>query len=301
MPTSVGDYTTLSGITNITDAVLDEQLVENLMAFFNWGLLNVGAFFNVKRPSTKSKFHVANDPNFTAGRVWESTTSDFVWETSASLGPILYGYQPAVPSLYVNNSLRTSGFYLNYDEGQIVFDTAQPATSVVEMEYAYRRFHFYDTNADWFQSLVFDPLPGQDFDQLLAQNRVHLPAIIIEVPSDSTFIPYQLGDRSVLENITVLFHVIADDDEDRDKIVYVLKRMYQKTIWLYDTNKVADANKFPLQENGSLSPNPLRYPELVNQFGFRKCIFIGVRPQDITPKLPMFRAIVRATLQILTP
>lgn len=296
MTLPAGDFTTIPGISRVSDAVLEEQLVENLIAFFNWALLGIGAFYNVRRPSPKSVFQIADTPNYVTGTVWESTKSNWVYETS-----IAFATQPISVSVYVNNTLTTTGFYINYIDGQIVFDNPLAATTVVEAEYSYRRFNFYPADSDWFHQVVFDPLPDADLRNTLAKNRVYLPAIIVEVVGDTTLTPLQLGDLSVWEDQVVLFHILTDQAEDRDKLLYIFKRMYQKTIWLYDTNKVADANAYPTTIEGSVVSSPLMYPDLINEFAWKRCIFFNIRPQDVTLQLPLFRAVVRTSLRIQMP
>lgn len=290
-------YTQLPGITQINDAVFDEQIVDNLIAFFDWGLLGIGAFTNVVRPSPKSKFHVADTPNYVSGTVWETSVGNWVWETGVS-----YQTQPlAISGVYVNNVLVTTGFYINYLDGQIVFDNPLSASTTVEMEFSYKRFDLVSGTADWFHEILFDPLPEASLTEILAKNRVYLPAVIIEVVAGGSLIPLQLGDTSAIETQPVLFHILTDRYDDRDKLLYIFKRMFDKTIWLYDVNAVADANAFPLHPNGSLVASPLQYPDLVNTYGFKKCRITNVIPQDITPQLPLFRAVVRINLEVDLP
>lgn len=294
-----GNFTSLPGIDRITDATFDEQISENLIAFFDWGLLGIGAFFNVKRPSVRSKFHPVDTPNFVFGRVWETSKGNWVWENN-----IPYSLQPTqISGVYIDDVFvpKDTGYYINYPDGQIIFDEPVASTSRVEMNFSYRRFNLYESDSDWFHQVVFDPLPESGVRDILAKNRVYLPAVIIEVIPDTTFTPLQLGDNSVIENQSVLFHIISDNDEDRNKFIYILKRMYNKTIWFYNTNKVAQENKFPLTPEGSVSSNALTYPGLIEEFAWKKCIFSNIRPQDITSQLPLYRAVVRATLQVYMP
>lgn len=290
-------YTQLPGITQINDAVFDEQIVENLIAYFDWGFLSIGAFTNVARPSPKSKFHVASTPNYVPGTVWETSRGNWVWENT-----IPYGVQPTqIAGVYINGTLTTTGFFINYIDGQVIFEAPLASTTTVEVEFAYKRFSFFDGDADWFHQVIFDPLPLDSLTEILAKNRVYLPAIIIEVVAGASLVPLQLGDTSVIENQPVLLHILTDRFEDRDKLLYIFKRMFDKTLWFYDVNAVADANAFPLNEDGSLVDSPLMYPDLLNAFMWKKCRVVDVKPQDITPQLPLFRAVVRLELQTDLP
>lgn len=282
----------LPGVASITDATLEDMLVENLTAYFDWGMLGIGAFFAVKRPSSKSKLKIVDEPNFTYGRVWQTNRANWIWEPSAA----------APPMVYKNNVVvNEANYYVNYPAGQVVFNSAQDPTFNLEVEYTYRRFNFYDSDSDWFQQVVFNPLSESVLRTTLASNSVLLPAVIIEVSDTLRLVPHQLGDYSFYNDQIVLFHIISDTDEDRNKIVYILKNMFSHTIWLYDVNKVAEADAFPLDEDGRPKTDPLTYPELVEGYRWKRCIFTDIRPQAITPQLPLFRAVVRTILRILIP
>ena len=53
-----------------------------------------------------------------------------------------------------------------------------------------------------------------------------------------TFRGYQLGGGQFV-NTDVLFHIVADDEYTRDKLVDVVSLQNEKTIWMYDIDKVA--------------------------------------------------------------
>jgi len=46
------DYTKLKGVTNIADSMISTQISDNVIEFFNWGLLEAGGYFNVNMPAT---------------------------------------------------------------------------------------------------------------------------------------------------------------------------------------------------------------------------------------------------------
>jgi hypothetical protein len=301
-------YTVLPGFPRVSDAVLEDQLVENLIDYFNWILLQAGGFTNVKRPSFKSKFKPAIIAGVADNKVWEVKpsvgnpgTGNWVWESDIS-----YTYQPINPvKVYINNTLSpltgSEAAYVNYRDGQIVFASPRPSTDVIEVEYSFRRFNFYDSDHDWFQQVVFDPISDDFILNLFAKNRVYLPAIIIELVSGGKTFGFQLGDYTKVEQVPVLFHILADRDEDRNKILRLLKTIHSHTIILYDTNKVADANRFAINSDGSVNPDAYTYPDLLENYAWKRARVIDVAVQDNTPQLPLFRAMVKVTLEILMP
>ena len=74
-------YTTLKGLTKYGETTLTSHMEDGAVTFFNWGLLEAGAFFNVKIPSSgiyggdSHRLRLVDDPNYTKGQVWEGFRS----------------------------------------------------------------------------------------------------------------------------------------------------------------------------------------------------------------------------------
>src|SRR5579859_2905287 len=101
-----GTPTQLKGVTDIGRPLLTEMLESNISQFFQWGLLNVGNFFQVRIPTSGayggdfSRLRLGDDPNFPAGQVWEGVRKDWVWESGLN-----YAVQPIqISGVYVNGS-----------------------------------------------------------------------------------------------------------------------------------------------------------------------------------------------------
>jgi hypothetical protein len=67
------------------------------------------------------------------------------------------------------------------------------------------------------------------------------------------------------------FRILAENKNDRNKILDIIRNQQDATIALFDTNKIAQDNVFPLDANGDLIANPLMYPDLLCQYLWRKC------------------------------
>ena len=86
MPT----YTSLKFIDSVGKTTLSQQLQDNLVEFFSWGLIDKGGFFNVNIPAVglyggnKHQLRLVDDPNYTAGQVWEGYRNNWVWESGLS-------------------------------------------------------------------------------------------------------------------------------------------------------------------------------------------------------------------------
>jgi hypothetical protein len=66
-------YTRLKGINDISESTLCDQLESNLMTFFNWGMLCIGAFGSVDLGASgvyggdMSRLRAVTDPNYQNG------------------------------------------------------------------------------------------------------------------------------------------------------------------------------------------------------------------------------------------
>jgi hypothetical protein len=141
---------------------------------------------------------------------------------------------------------------VDYPNGRVVFDAPVPQTGVVQCEYSYRLFQLYTADAPWWQQLQTDSFRADDpqFLQVgsgawdvLAQNRVQLPAVVVEaVPRRPR--GYEVGGGETVQQ-DVLFHVLAED------------RFHYK--WLHDAlTPVAEAAPRVRQEPPAHRPTPSR-------------------------------------------
>ena len=112
--------------------------------------------------------------------------------------------------------------------------------------------HFLqDASGDWSQ---------------LAGSRFQLPAIAIEMAPRRKNTPYQLGGGQYI-NTDVIFHVYAEDEYTRDKLVDIISFQDDKTVYLFDTNRMTTDNRFPLDYRGAKASGALTYPDLIKPSG----------------------------------
>jgi hypothetical protein len=317
-------YTSLKGISNFGDAQLTQQLEHNLVEFFKWGLLGVGAFFNVTIPSSGAYGGVYNrlrpvteDLNYTDGQVWEGFRKDWIWESG-----IEYGYQPIqISGVYVNNvfypssTAGTYSHYINYPLGQVVFNNAISTNSVVSLEYSYRWIQIYAASTvPFFQELMTNSwrvdnptffAQGSGLWNVLSQNRVQLPAVYVEAVPNAKLKGYQLGGGQIVDQ-DVLFHIFSEDKFSKDQLTDIVKQQQDKTIWTFDRNLMMDNNAYPLDYRGEKTSGAKCYPALVSAvedggYRWKKAIFINNYSQDLGITNGIYRSVVRATMQIIMP
>ena len=166
----VTNYLKLAGVTHFSDADHSTQVENNLKMFLDWALMGAGAWFDVEFVSAKNNppspsgtyggdfsiLRKVKDPNITDGKVWESARKDWIWE-SGQVYTDKSGNEKEpiqVSGVYINNTFQPSGFYIDYPNGRVIFDTAQ--TGTIQAEYSYRYVQVYcASKTPWFNQLQF--------------------------------------------------------------------------------------------------------------------------------------------------
>lgn len=301
--------TTFKGIKNINEAALCEQLESNLIEFFNWGLLCIGGF-----ATATGGLRPVSDPGYTDGQVWEGFRQDWVWESG-----IDYSVQPIqVSGVYVNNVFypgNTTGIYahrVNYPWGRITFNNPLPINSVVQTNYSYRLFTVQSSDQKWFRQVMFESfrVDNSDFLQygsgvwnVLAEERVQLPAVVVDVVPRRNMFGFELGGTQTIHQ-DVLFHIFTEKPSDRKTMMDVITYQKDKIIPLFDKNLMAAQNRFPLDYYGNIASGALCYPDLIKQTdngGFywgKGAEFIQMGMQETISMPPLYQAVVRATMEI---
>lgn len=295
-----GDYTKLKGVGSFAGIDFEDQLIENLISFFDWSFLCLDGFETVSRNYGQRGILKPTDNPL----VWESSKANWVWESGFGTIPYASSQPVTIDGIYIDNIFSANdgtSYKINYNYGEILFNsnTVPASTSIVSLNYSYKRFNFYSADNEWFRQVIFDPLEESKLVEVMAKERVYLPAIIVEFVPSTRLEPYQLGsgiDYFLFQD--VIFHILSDQFSDRNKAVYAFIKQLDKTIWLYDIGKIADANDFSLDLDGSPTQSAKQYPELVDTYPYARALFKSLIGQEITKELALFRASVRATMQI---
>ena len=306
-------------VSSIGDNYLLNQLEDNLKSFLDNGFLHIGAFVNVDIPTSGlyggvfSDLKPSTQPGFKPGQIWQSFKKDWVWETGIDYN----GYSPInFSGLYINNTFYAAptgsgnfSYAINYPLGQVVFDKPISSNATVKAEYSYRWCQVYKSsnNQHWqeLQELSYKPAPqinqssSGDYN-LAASHRIQMPAIIIEPISRSYSKPWQIGGSAFAVDQDVLLHVFTENAHDNNKIVDIIRLQKDKTISLYDINKVVNSGVYSLNYNGSLNPSGLCYDDLLNNFRWKPCFFkeISVLNMESSNK-NLYWCTLRVTSQVI--
>ena len=315
---AVNSYTRLNKhVSQVGETLLTSQIESNMKSYLDWGLLGIGSFSNVSIPTsgafggTFDKLRLVDDPSYSQGQIWEAARKDWVWETG-----VYYDSQPVqISGVTVNGTFygtgdATYGHHYNYPLGRVVFNSAIPENSNVQLNYSYRNVQTYIADqAPWWDEIQYGSLRVDDstlYDsgsgnwQILANNRVQLPAVVIEATSRRQFRPYEMGTVGNFVYTDVLFHIISESRWWRNQLVDIISLEKDRSIWLYDNNLVASATGYPLDYRGMLLPDAPMYPKLVNAYRFKMARFYGINVTEMqSPTARLHRGTVRATFEIV--
>ena len=247
--------TTFTHVSQVGNTLLNSQLESNLKSFLDWGMLGIGGWFNVNIPTsgawggTFDQLRLVDDPSYGEGQVWESARKDWVWENEV---PYTGGSPISITGVSVDGTFYGTGdatyaHHYNYPLGRVVFDNPIASTSTVKLEYSYRNVQVYIADqAPWWDELQYNSMRVDDssFSQvgsgnwaILSNNRVQMPAVVIEAVPRRTYQPYELGSSNNFITQDVLFHVVSESRWWRNQLVDIISLQKDKTLMLYDSNK----------------------------------------------------------------
>lgn len=270
--------TSFKGYSSIGEPSVTEAIENNLIEYINWGLLQLGAFFNVAVPTSGTyggnahRLASIHDPRYTDGQVWEAYRKNWVWESGLSTSE-----QPiAISGIFVDGDFisKSGDYHINYKNGQVVFDTPISTTSTVQLAYSHKWIDVLGAdNIPWFRKsqqrsfrvddAAFVANSGAWSD--LAENRLQLPVVAVEAVGKD-YEGYQLGGHQYARSDVVL-HVIAEDPQTAKRIASVLAEQSESTIYMYDPGRLADQNRYPLDYRGEIASGAICYPELIQPTG----------------------------------
>ena len=312
--------TTFAKVTQIGQTLLTSELEANLKGFLDWAFLGIGGWFDVTIPTAGAwggdfaTLRPVEDFSYSLGQVWEAARKDWVWET----GTPYTGYNPInISGVYVNGVLKGTGdatyaHHYNYPLGRVVFDNPLATTDSVQLNYSYRNVQVYIADqAPWWDELQYNSMRVDDatFSEIgsgnwgiLSNHRVQMPAIVVEAVPRRTFKPYELGSISQIVRQDVIFHILAESRWWRNQLIDVVSLQQDKTLQLYDTDKIAEANVFPLDFRGMVVSTTSTYDALVNDgaYQFKTCRIIDMGITEMESyNTRLHEGTVRASLELV--
>ncbi len=273
------DHLKLSKVSNYGDPGFSSEAGTSLVAFLQWGFLEIGAFQNVQinqqaaYSGDVSRLHPVTDTRRPSGVVWGGLRREWVYESGLD-----FATQPIpISGIFVDGVFRPngSGYSIDYPNGQVVF--ASPPTSsgggvpTVKVAHSYRHVSFITSAHPGWKEIQYRSFRADDPDFLagsgawgiLAENRVQLPAVVVDVlPQVGNLYGYELGEKTRWHNQAARLYVLAENKWDRDQIHDILVNQWEKVFYLLDTYRMRVDNKFPLVNDRYRNPSGLLYPDL---------------------------------------
>jgi hypothetical protein len=265
----------LKGNKGFYDFEVSDFLAANLKRWLDYGLLEMGAYTNVAfslPTSGYTNLKRTTDDRY-SGTVYEALGPNIVWEPDVN--PIGRPDKPIVASgVYVNNTFiapSASGsypYYIDYKLGRVIFASGLPTSASVKMEYSFSDVSTYLVDEKQWKVITEGFTKGYDeleelapsgIAQYLKQNRVWLPAVIIDV-GDRSNEPLQLGGGEI-NSFVVDYHICSDRAFTNRRLCDLLNNQYQTTINLFNLNDM----QWPYNYNGTIASGALTYPVLANQ------------------------------------
>lgn len=299
-------------VANIGNSLLMNELESNMKLYMDWSLLKIGAYYNITLPTSGyyggdfSVLRPFTDQYYSSGTVWQGIRKDWVWETGvcrpAEEQPI------QISGVYVNGTLTTSGYHINYPMGRVVFDS--PVTGTVRVEHSFRWVQtLIADNAPWWKEIQYQSFRpdesqwsalGSGVWSIGAEHRIQLPAIIIEAVPRRRARGRELGHNALRVQQDVLCHILTEDRWSRNQLIDILANSYNATIQLINTSTVRASGAFPLNEKGSVANTGSNYSYLVDNFPYTPCWFADISTSEIETLHPQLHAgSVRMTCEVI--
>jgi len=313
-----GPHTKLANITNAQDATLSNILLDNFVALYDWGFLDRGQFYNIDIPESgiyggdRHKLRLADDPNYTAGQVWEGYRQNWVWESGISATT----EQPIrISGVFVDDTFYATGnvtkpFYIDYPNGRVVFDTAITSTSTVQLEYSHKWVQVVPAQGvPWFREIQQGSFRNEEGFQVsgsggwvqLGQTRIQLPAIAIEAVPARSLQGYQLGGGQWV-NSDLVFYVISENHWECTNLMDSILYQNDRTVHLFNPTSVAISGVLPFNYRNELNENAIPsglYPNMIDDFFYRRCWISESRGNEISQLSPeLYIGTTRCTTQV---
>lgn len=310
-------FTELKGMDNFNDKGMSEIVSENIVQFFDWGLMNKGAFYNVNIPTSglysvdKSILQCRNDQRFSTGKVWESANKNWVWQSGLSYDSIQISGVYVNGTFYPKNTTGAYSHYYDYNNGRVIFNSGIATSSVVKVEYSYKTVEISDIqNHPFFVYLQEQAyrndkshfgIRGSGEYNINPEMRMQIPSIAVETPPIDKIKPYSLGTGARYAYTDVRFHIFGDSLNICRRLSDVITDQKDKTIFLFDSNLIAESGAYPLDYKGSIKAGALTYPQLLeeNKYRWRKATFVETEgSKNITQLSPtVYHTVVKCTVE----
>jgi hypothetical protein len=301
----------LNSVNFYPDFSREDNIVHNTSTFIKYGLLEIGAFYNLDISLNESVLRPVNVTGVTPYTIYRGIKSDWVYESE--LGPINLRYpngtQPnRVSGILVNGVFFPTGtavsgasYYVDYARGQVVFNSGLPSNFVVRAAPAIRYVQVYQKDSYEYKEINYS---WQNLDNptgvpiLTDRINAFLPAVFVGIDKIYTKKGISIGSRAKYTEAKISFDIVTTNHADRKRISDICYMLETKSFPYYDLNVVK--NSLPLFSNGSISPSGKNWDLLAseNMSGWVRFDENAMVLNSNDPMLPFQRSIVTIGLEI---
>lgn len=307
------DYTRFQAITKNTSTLLLETIEANLKQYFDWCLLNVGFWTDVNISDTVltgGNFYTLNpvDDTYT---IYETPRKNLVYEEFEYDGnsPIDIAGVKVNGTLYASGH-GTYGHDIDYINGRVIFDSARTSTDVITMSYSYKDISVERVNeSDLWKEIQYGSFRTSDthlsdntkgnWTAVPSLRRQQLPAIVIEAVPRRVSTGWQLGSKARLVYQDVLFHVVAENIQQRNQLTDIIDSEKFHTIFMMNIDDI-EVDDWPLNHLGYKNSLGLMYPDLIEEYKWIKMTFQDMKVSEVINHNPyLFESTIRCTIECI--
>ena len=295
-------------VSSFNNSLILNTLEVNLKAFLQHSFLSIGSWSDVQLnqqnlvTSPLSDLQLSEDPAYKRGQVWISAKKDWVYENTT-----YSNRSPISPVVYINNNVVQNGYIIDYNNGRIIFDNPKNPSSIIKTKYSYNNIQIHrSSDCLWWkliESGLIDPKDiksnGRGDWSIGPHHKIQMPCVVVDAISRAINYPYELGSKSLKIDQDVIFNVLAENKNDRNQILDIIRLQQDNTIWLFNINKAAQENKLTLDHNGSLNPIGLDYTNLVNEYKLAKTFFKNISLSEVMSINGIYEGVARVTFEII--
>ncbi len=293
----------------------EDQVLHNIIAYLKYGLLEIGAFYNVYRGRTDhegnnlSQLKEVRYPGMTNRTTFQTIRNDLVWETGVnySFTPPTSGSILGISGIYFNNAFYPTGttvagksWTIDYPRGLVTFNGAIP-TGTLEMEYTVRAVNVYSSDDSEYRKLVgyyTDPAfragVGSGIDTINPALRNYLPCVCVHINSYQSE-PMEIGSSNRFVSAGLEFDIFATTAADRKRLTDAIYLLEDISLLTFNRNTAP----FPFTVSGTLSATAKTWPELVSSYSSGKARFMddAVVIKTVNTQVPISHSKVRLSCQ----
>lgn len=221
----------LDGIQYYGDHTLEHILTHNVIQFMRYGLLEIGAYYNVTtgmvgpNGQDHSRLHPVGVTGLTPYTVYAGAKPDWVHESftvkSSGVATAIIPSGILFNGTFVATGTAVSGtgYYIDFSRGQVVFNNPVPSGSVVQCPHSDRWVSVYPKESQEYYKLVSSldwfGTAGSSGVSLSAEQKAYMPCLFISVPSYDTIRGMHLGSRAKVANAQICFDIFATNGNER--------------------------------------------------------------------------------------